>query len=196
MAKIGVLISMVPDDLQDVILQHADRLEECKLVKEKVITLIDARERLRDTDAMDIGYMRDDWHEEDEAEVGAVGKDGAAVQGFRCGGVGHRAAQCAKPYEKGKGKREKGNKGKGKGASPKGNGNGLQCKRFGKNGHTAANCWTLHPDQLPWKRAAAVEEADGEDEECDIVQLDVLDPHGRDERTRIDADMENASAQK
>ena len=39
MARIGVLISMVPDDWQDVILQHADRLKEYKLVKEKVITL-------------------------------------------------------------------------------------------------------------------------------------------------------------
>ena len=105
--------------------------------------------------------------------------------------MGHRAAQCATPYEKGKGKGEKGNKGKGKGASPKGNGNGLQCKRFGKNGHTAANCWTLHPDQLPWKRAGA----DGEDEECDIGQLDVLDPHGRDEHKCIDEKKENASTQ-
>ena len=52
MARIGVLISMVPDDLQDVILQHADRLKEYKLVKEKVITLIDARVRLRDPDAI------------------------------------------------------------------------------------------------------------------------------------------------
>ena len=33
--KIGVLIRMMPDELQDVILQHADRLQEVKLVKEK-----------------------------------------------------------------------------------------------------------------------------------------------------------------
>ncbi len=40
----------------------------------------------------------------------------------------------------------------------------------------AANCWTLHPDQLPWKGEAAAEEADRKDEEPDIGQLDVFDP--------------------
>ena len=111
MANLGVLISIAPDDLQDVILQHADRLKEYKLVKEKVIILIDARERLRDHDAMDVGYVWDEWQEE-ETDVGMVGKDGAAIHCFRCGGVGHRAAQFATPYEKGKGKGE--NKGKGR----------------------------------------------------------------------------------
>ncbi len=77
------------------------------MVKEKVIALIDAGERLPDPDARDIGYMWDDWHEEDEADVGAHGKDGAAVQCFRCGGVGHRAAQHARPYERGEGKEER-----------------------------------------------------------------------------------------
>ena len=57
------MIRMVPEDLQDVILQHADRLKEYKLVKEKVITLIDAKARLRDPDAMDVGYMKNDWME-------------------------------------------------------------------------------------------------------------------------------------
>ena len=33
--KIGILIRMMPDELQDVILQHADRLQEFKLVTEK-----------------------------------------------------------------------------------------------------------------------------------------------------------------
>ena len=34
MAKVGILISMVPDEPQDKILQHADRLKEYKLVRE------------------------------------------------------------------------------------------------------------------------------------------------------------------
>ena len=48
MAKIGILISMAPDDPQDTILQHADRLEEYKLVREKMVVLLDARARLKD----------------------------------------------------------------------------------------------------------------------------------------------------
>ena len=35
MMKIGILINMMPDDLQDHVLQHADRLREYKLVKAK-----------------------------------------------------------------------------------------------------------------------------------------------------------------
>ncbi len=75
MARFGVLISMVPDDLQEVVLQHADRLKEYKLVKEQVVMLTDARERLRDPDAMDIGQVKDDRGDE-EAEEGWVGKCG------------------------------------------------------------------------------------------------------------------------
>ena len=39
---------MAPDDLQDTILQHADRLKEYKLVKEEMVGLLDARARLKD----------------------------------------------------------------------------------------------------------------------------------------------------
>ena len=31
------------------------------------------------------------------------------------------------------------------------------CEGCGKMGHTAERCWTLHPDQLPWKGANAVD---------------------------------------
>ena len=47
MAKIGILISMAPDDLQDTILQQADRLKEYKQVKDKMAGLLDARARLK-----------------------------------------------------------------------------------------------------------------------------------------------------
>ena len=51
MMKVGLLIHMMPDDLQDTILQHADRLREYRLVKEKAVNLVDARARLRDPNA-------------------------------------------------------------------------------------------------------------------------------------------------
>ena len=102
MMKIGILIHMMPDDLQDHVLQHADRLREYKLVKEKVVTLTDARMRLKDPNAMDVGYAdyehENDYEygngEEDHQEVGNVGVD---MKCNRCGGIGHRSSQCPTP---------------------------------------------------------------------------------------------------
>ena len=186
MMKIGILIHMMPEDLQDHVLQHADRLREYKLVKEKVVSLTDARMRLKDPNAMDVGYAghAESQYEyehgsndnEDQQEVGNVGFD---VQCYRCGGFGHRASQCGTPKGLGKGKGgkagAKGNftKGVGKGGA-KGKGPGTTrtaapCSHCGKPGHTPANCWTLHPDQLPWKRTEAVEE----EEQLEVGGFDV-----------------------
>ena len=56
MMKIGIFIHMMAEELQDSILQHADKIKEYKLVKEKAVNLVDTRARLRDPDAMDVGY--------------------------------------------------------------------------------------------------------------------------------------------
>ena len=64
MMKVGLLLHMMPDDLQDTTLQHADRFREYRLVKEKAVNLVDARARLRDPNAMNVGYCG--YHEEEE----------------------------------------------------------------------------------------------------------------------------------
>ena len=88
MMKVGLLIHMMPDDLQDTILQHADRLREYRVVEEKAVNLVDARARLRDPNAIDFGYYgcheEDEYGQEaDETEVGALAED---MKCFRCGG--------------------------------------------------------------------------------------------------------------
>ena len=136
-------------DLQDTILQHADRLREYRLVKEKAVNLVDARARLRDPSAMDVGYYG--YHEEDEygqeaeeTEVGAVVED---MKCFRCGNFGHRENQCATtPKGKSKGKGRDDTKGKGFKGGGKGQGGGHPCGHCGKTAHGPANYWTLHLD--------------------------------------------------
>ena len=174
MMKIGILIHMMPEELQDSILQHADKIKEYKLVKEKAVNLVDARARLRDPDAMDVGYYghyeEECDNDDPEEEVGAVTED---MRCYRCQGYGHRASDCATPAKgKGKNKGFKGDgkgkglhgdhKGKGKGSKGDGKGRGqhLQCTHCGKRGHAPANCWTLHPDQMPWKKTSYIEEED------------------------------------
>ena len=100
--KIGILIRMMPNELQDVILKHADRLQEFKLVKEKAVNLIDAHERLRDPIDMDTGTVGDDLGYNED--VDAVYKK---TKCYRCGGYGRMVVHCATPGGDGKGVWEK-----------------------------------------------------------------------------------------
>ena len=107
MMKIGILIRMIhmmPEELQDSILQHADKIKEYKLVKEKPVNFVDPRARFWDPDAMDVGcyghYEEECDDDDPEEEVGAVTED---MLSYRCQGYGHRARDCATPAkEKGK----------------------------------------------------------------------------------------------
>ena len=178
-ARVGLLIMMAPDELQRTVLEHADRLQNYAQVKEKMVMLLDARARLHDPNAMDVGYAVAEeqyWDEEDgeTRELGAVGRGDHC---YRCGGMGHIANDCSTPKGKGKGREdrlhgkgygqkggqwsEKGQsygKGKGGKGADKGKGKGtVTCSHCGKRGHDPSRCWTLHPEQIPWKGANAVE---------------------------------------
>ena len=47
-AKVGLLILMARDELQRTVLGRADRLRECRQIKEKMVMLLDARGQLKD----------------------------------------------------------------------------------------------------------------------------------------------------
>ena len=185
--KVGILISMVPDDLQEMLLQQAEHFTEYKVAREKVLTLVDTRLKLKDPNAMDVGEVsREPWGPigeigsdpevaewdlahgehvyEEYSYLDALGK--APAQCFRCGGFGHLAAQCATPKGAGKGGGKdtgkggaKGNKGKGKDGKGFGKGKArVPCSGCGKLGHGPDACWTLHPEL--WRKGANSVEAE------------------------------------
>ena len=66
MMKISILIHMTPEELQDSILHHADKIKEYKLVKEKAVNLVDAM------DVCYYGHYEEEGDNDDpEEEVGA-----------------------------------------------------------------------------------------------------------------------------
>ena len=81
MMKVGLLIDMMPDDLQDTILQHADGLlGEGRQSRGREGPA--ARSKCHGCRVLRISQ------EADETEVGAFMED---IKCFRCGGFGHRA---------------------------------------------------------------------------------------------------------
>ena len=160
--KAGVLLNMMPEDLQNSLTQQADKLEDFKVTKERVVSIMEAKNALN-PDAMDTdnvtyegGNDGDDDFDED-GDIGAVHKDSVCN---RCGGKGHFARYCATPDPRGKGKgKGKGKDGKGGSQQPGKGGfrDPVICQYCNKKGHTAKDCWTKERDENRGKPTNNVE---------------------------------------
>ena len=130
--KVAILISMIPDDLQekvfeiekgsdevkyqaakDVVVSMALRRAEQRKPKEDELNAIELKRRqeeeddrwTKETDALEEGWNGGyDYGERDVDAVG-MGKGNPSIRCLRCGGVGHMARECASPWDMlGKGK--------------------------------------------------------------------------------------------
>ena len=157
--KTAILLTMMPKDLQDTLVQHTDKFDNYRVARDKVLTVAESKTLLKDPDAMDIGSADREWREwhgydeenEDEGadELNYVGK-GSATHCWRCGGIGHISTKCATPKPakgapKGGGKGGKSGHGKGKGGKGGTDWNGF-CSYCGKRGHGPKDCWAKQKD--------------------------------------------------
>ena len=177
--RIGILISMVPEDLQEILLQQVDESTEYRTARDRMIMLVDARAKLKDPNAMDVGALSEGGRRESETYADEEGRTWACegcihggegeqesvdalakvgMQCYNCHGYGHRSDVCPSQGG-GKGPGGKPAKGKGKGNGKdgkgdqkgKGKGNQSPCSVCGKIGHGPDRCWTKHPHLMYWK---------------------------------------------
>ena len=189
--KAAIIISMLPNDLQDALIQQADRYEDYRVAKEKIISIVEAKLAMRSPDEMDVDTIGSGQYHTEWESLDAVGKGG--IYCYRCGGQGHIAAKCGTPDPgKSKGKGGPGlqansSKGKGKGkgglvlqANPlKGKGKGDWkgfCSYCGKRGHTPRDCWTRQRDEQSSKETlGAVDDFEHEGHDEQAITVDGFD---------------------
>jgi len=198
--KAAILISMLPADLQNALIQQADKYEEYGPTKEKIISIVEAKIAMKSPDDMDVDWLAKEneaWYgnQENDEDIDWLGK-GGGIQCHRCGGLGHISKNCGSPEPaKGKSKGQgKNGKGDGKGGKNgkfgykggngkndykgKGNGKNEYCSYCGKPGHGPKECWSKQKDDAA-AGLAAVDPADEEDQELsgfDMAGLDIIEP--------------------
>ena len=91
--KAAILISILPTDLRDSLIQFV----EYQSTKEKVIAIVEAKIAMRSPDEMDVDELT--WwnadEENDNDEIHSLSKGGICCH--RSGGQGHIASKCGTP---------------------------------------------------------------------------------------------------
>ena len=74
--KAAILISMLPADLQDSLVQNAGKYHEYPSAKEKVLSIVEAKMSMRDPDAMDVDNLSAEanYGGYEEEDIQALGK--------------------------------------------------------------------------------------------------------------------------
>ena len=138
----AILISTVPPDIRDSLLQSADKYEEYLPTKERIIAVVEAKlamEAATGRVPMDCGRVGGPG---DDGGINAAGGGRDKGPCYRCGEHGHIARDCSKGVKGGMGKRFRG-----------------ACWLCGKTGHPAREC------PMTWKGKGKGKEGEGDGRE-------------------------------
>ena len=167
----ALLLNILPQNLQNKLMEHLDRLTDYKEVRDKILFLVQSRAH---PEAMDCGLLQGDGvpsvHPEDEEE-GAEGyteeeelQDLAALADItcrRCNKKGHFARNCKQPPPRGQNGQFQATRFASSYTGPSSvnrpgprapqSGDKPTCSTCKKTGHTKEECWQTYPEKIPAK---------------------------------------------
>ena len=167
--RTALMISILPQTLQERAVEHFDRLTTYNDVHAKIIGLVQASSRYSASDAMGCSAVDEYTEEDEDSEINALSKNHCT----RCDGYGHYAQDCPTPPAKAKGKgKQKASRQETDAPSGKG---GMVCSYCKRPNHTKDKWWGVHPELKRESQAKAISRrVAGLDEEAEADDADVL----------------------